>query len=594
MGAPFSMSETPVQGRTLKVTVLLLFITLLATALRFYQLGTDSLWLDEIWNTVHAQKEVVSIPASLRESGAHPPLWHLLSHFTLYLGQSEFILRFPAALIGILSIPLIYVVGRRLFGREVGLLASFLLTISPFHLQYSQEARMYTAMLLFSLFSLYFLWRALERSEKGLWIGFILSTLLNIYNTYFAFLVLISEAVFALVVAGTKSRPGKVKGVKRSFGSWFQAFFSSPQVRGLALSLIVVGLLYLPWLPVAKVNLLERQSAREETSGANVAVSLSLILRLVADFSLDDKGLPFLIFVGAFLMGFFDLILSSRWRELLLVILWVAPPLVIVALSGGVRKFHSRYVFYVLPIYLILVAGGPVSLFQLIYRFDKRLGNLEKRSLIGCALIVVTFGALSIVPVREYYAWEKEDWRGGARYLADHMGPSDVILCDGGMYGRGGDSGRCVRGLTYYLSESFQDRHTLATDRNIPQKIKNQAAKARAVWIVFWHGKPLSEGARDTSQTLSQSAEFERVLVTRVGEGENLVENTISALKTLIELQRRSEARFDLHLSLAKIYAWQGDFERAQQALAAAKEVQPHDFTARARLKRISSGLQVE
>ena len=589
------MPKVQVQGRTFKITVILLLMTLLGTALRFYQLDANSMYGAEMFSTRHGQKEVTAIPASLRKAGAHPPLWHFLTHFVLYLGQREFILRFPAAFMGILSIPLIYVVGQRLFGREVGLLASLLLTLSPFHLQWSQQARMYTAFILGSLFSLYCLWRLLEGSNKSLWISFALSTLLNIYNTYFAFFVLIGEAGFFLVVVGVKSWPGRVKGVTRFLSSWFRVFSSLPQVRGFFLSLIIVGLLYLPWLPVAKVNLLERQSALQALSGGpKVVVSLSLILRLAGDFSLDHEGPLFLIFIGAFLVGLIDLVLRSRWRELLLVGLWLVPPFVIIALLGGVRKLPSRYLIYILPIYLILVAEGATGLLQLLYRFGRRRGSLEERSLVGCGLIAVMFGGLSIVPVREYYAWEKEDWRGAVSYLVDHMEPGDLILCDGGAYTGPATARRCAQGVSYYLSKSSKNRHILATDINISAKIKGQATEGQAVWIVLWHPSPLRQRARESLRTLSRSAEFEKVLVARAGEGEDLVENTISALKTLGKLQAHPEPKFDLYLSLAEIYSWQGDLEGAQSALAAAKELRPGHPAARARWERISGQLQID
>ena len=351
-----------------------------------------------------------------------------------------------------------------------------------------------------------------------------------------------------------------------------------------------MGLLYLPWLPVAKVNLLERQTTLQAVSGSKITVSLSLILGLARDFSLDDKGLSFLISVGAFLVGLLHLALRSRWKELFLVCLWLVPPFMIIALLGGVRKLPSRYLIYILPLYLILMAEGAIGLFQLTYGFVERRGSFEKRSLVGSTLIALIFGGLSIVPVREYYSWEKEDWRGAVSYLVDHMETGDLILCDGTRYAHGGDSNRCVRGVTYYLSESFGNRPILATDVNISAKIKGQVDEGQAVWIVLWHGGPLSKRARESLRP----AEFERVLVARVGEGEGLVENAILALKGLIKLQPHPEAQFDLYLSLAEIYAWQGQLERAQQALAAAKEVRPDHPTAKARWERIGGGLQVE
>jgi len=563
------------------IRVSLLLIVLLGTALRFHQLESDSLWPDEIVGTMHAQSEVVSIPASLREAGAHPPLWHLLTHFVLYLGRGEFILRFPAALMGILSIPLTYVVGQRLFNNIVGLLGAFLLTISPFHIRYSQEARMYAAMLLFSLFSLYFLWRGLERGEKRAWLGFALSTLLNIYNTYFAFLVLIGEVVFVLVVVGARSWPGKARGVRGFFRSWFRAFSSLPQVRGLILSLIIVGLLYLPWLPVARENLLVRQRVKEGASaGPKKIVSLSLTLGLAGDFSPHDEGPFFLIFIGAFMVGLFVLALRSRWKEFLLVIFWLAPPFMVIALWGGVRKLPSRYLIHLLPIYVLLISVGVSGfgswLRHLLERCAKRrIGVWGVEMMMGAAII----GALSIAPIEEYYSQVKQNWRDIAAFLTQRARSDEVIAVRHWL----------AEGLLYYSSD-LANVHSVGA--SLPA-LERTIAPYNGTWFLLSSGKT----ADPKGEIKRWLAENEFVLIVRGRSGGGLslyygknggpmtMEETIGLLGEATEFF--PEPR--LHCNLGEAYEAMGEFEKAEMEYRKGLELDPANRCCLRGLERLTS-----
>ena len=60
---------------------------------------------------------------------------------------------------------MIYAVGRQLFNKQVGLVAALILALSSFNITYSQEARMYTLMVLLALLSMYFFWRFLQQSN---------------------------------------------------------------------------------------------------------------------------------------------------------------------------------------------------------------------------------------------------------------------------------------------------------------------------------------------------------------------------------------------------------------------------------------------
>ena len=139
-------------------TGLLICILLLSVWLGLYGLDAKGLWQDEIFtaaiaSTGNSLSEVVSIPLYNTALPA-PPLFFLITHFFLYIGDNDFFLRFPAMAFGVLGVAATCALGRRLFGRAEGLVAALLLTLAPFHLRYSQDARFYTLLVVLSLLSL--------------------------------------------------------------------------------------------------------------------------------------------------------------------------------------------------------------------------------------------------------------------------------------------------------------------------------------------------------------------------------------------------------------------------------------------------------
>jgi len=123
----------------------LIVLTVAGIFLRFYNLGYNSLWLDEattynislqsftgIWQTITTGSEF------------NPPLFYWVEHIMLIFGNSEIILRFVPAVLGVLSIPVFYLVGKEFLDRNTGIIAAAACTVSPFLIYYSQEARAYS------------------------------------------------------------------------------------------------------------------------------------------------------------------------------------------------------------------------------------------------------------------------------------------------------------------------------------------------------------------------------------------------------------------------------------------------------------------
>ncbi|MDJ0596104.1 MAG: glycosyltransferase family 39 protein [Pleurocapsa sp. MO_226.B13] len=111
-------------------------ILLLAAMLYFYQLGTESLWIDEIFSIRDAQKNIFNL-------GLNRPLYFIFLHFWMRFGSSEAWLRGLSVIFGLVSVWLIYQLGVRLSNRATGLVAALLLTLSPLVINHTQEVRMY-------------------------------------------------------------------------------------------------------------------------------------------------------------------------------------------------------------------------------------------------------------------------------------------------------------------------------------------------------------------------------------------------------------------------------------------------------------------
>jgi len=184
MTAPGTQQETEFLPRNSVSKVvpllILLLLILLGYWLRVHNLDAFSFWTDEGLTPERSGYPIAQILRNdiliqgVVTTDTHPPLYYLILHLTRQLfGLSDFAFRYPSVLFGVLLIPLIYQLGRRMGGRAVGLIAALLAAVNPLQVYYSQEARMYSLLLLLVTGMSYVLWRAIQMTggkgerEKG-------------------------------------------------------------------------------------------------------------------------------------------------------------------------------------------------------------------------------------------------------------------------------------------------------------------------------------------------------------------------------------------------------------------------------------------
>jgi len=168
--------------------------------LRVYKLGKESLWFDEVFSVWISQMNLSAI-MEITGADVHPPLYYFILHYWIvFFGTSEVVVRSLSVLFGVLAIPVIYVLGRQLFNKQVGLLAALLLALSGFNIQYSQEARMYSLMVLLALLSMFFFIRFLHGNTVAISIGYILCTTLLLYTHLYGAFVVIAQNIYLVTL----------------------------------------------------------------------------------------------------------------------------------------------------------------------------------------------------------------------------------------------------------------------------------------------------------------------------------------------------------------------------------------------------------
>jgi len=173
--------SSPAAGNVLPLSVLAV-----AALLRFHDLDRTSIWYDEAVSW-HQSKGSFGALLSTVAADNYPPLHNVILWLTMpVLGDSEFALRFPSACLGVLAVWLIHAVGCLLGGRITGLLAAALLAVSPFHIWYSTEARMYALLAACGLAFLLCVLKVLNR-PSGVWLaGLAVSGAVFLYSHVYA------------------------------------------------------------------------------------------------------------------------------------------------------------------------------------------------------------------------------------------------------------------------------------------------------------------------------------------------------------------------------------------------------------------------
>ncbi|HVE69615.1 MAG TPA: glycosyltransferase family 39 protein, partial [Solirubrobacteraceae bacterium] len=172
---------------------------LVAWAARLYRLDAQSFWYDEGTSVTVAPRDLQTILANAA-ADIHPPLYYLLLHYWVgATGTSEWALRLLSVAFGLLTVAVVYRLGRDVLGPAGGVAAGLIAALAPLAVWYSQEARMYALAALAGAAATLVLLRALARGGRSLWACYGALIAVTLYSHYFAATIPLAHT---LLVAG--------------------------------------------------------------------------------------------------------------------------------------------------------------------------------------------------------------------------------------------------------------------------------------------------------------------------------------------------------------------------------------------------------
>jgi mannosyltransferase len=512
---------------------LVIIITLIGGFLRVLLLDHKGMWLDETFSVWLANHSVVDMLQWMIKIDQHPPLYYLLLHYWIALnGDTPYYARLLSALFGAGTIPIIYLIGKRMSGAVMGLVAAVFLALSPFNIYYAQETRMYTLLTFNAAVAIYALvrlltdsrsvrligsqfreylhaWRTLgpvepdsegnfsykvdTRNRTGwrawifrhrwlpirtietdlAWVAFIVfsaATMLT-HNTAVLFLLATNIFVLGLMLFQRTTKSGSLLSFQApSFWNWVKAQ-------------IVIFLLWSPW-----ISAFIDQASRVYQEFWIPKPSWDTVIQVLESFL--DPSMSYLqssqVMVMRILYALVLCLGMVHYRKkisqfLFLAALFAVPFLGELIVSIRRPIFLDRTLIWItIPLFLVLAAGTVQLRFRLLM-----------------IAMVGILGTTSLFSTGDYYRfWQKEDWSTAAGYVANFAQKDDLVLFNSNFveipfdyYFKTYEKQYSIQVKKYGVPEDLFDSgipEPKMTDSDIPRLISLLRGHNR-VWLVYSH-----------------------------------------------------------------------------------------------------------
>lgn len=386
-------------------------IILIAALLRIYHLGSEDLWLDETSSIeLVSTRSLWEIAIELPQSDPHPPLYYLLfDGWISVFGTSAVAVRSLSVIFSIAILPVVYLLGRRLFNHYVGLFGIAFLAVSRFHIYHAQEARMYAVFAFFAALSFYFFIRFSQDRDTISLFGYAAFTALAVFTHVYGVFIIATQGLFWIGAAFLPLEEKHYPGFRR----WIAAH-------------ILLTVLISPWIALLAIRASEGGSPSWV-----VEPTLERVYRTFLWFITDQDYYAGEVLVSVFGgLGLLALV-NIDWNQsdirdrislrvgdtdkLLMLALWIAVPIVGAFIVSHLMSpiYHQRYMIAATLGFFVLIARGVQSV-------------PTDTGTVFAAVLVLT---LLCIPLASYYTSDiHPNWGSLTDDLESEADEDDLVL----------------------------------------------------------------------------------------------------------------------------------------------------------------------
>ena len=385
------------RNRVLYDYIVVVFLMLFVVMLSFFFFSGQSLRLDEaqsLWQTSHTPERILEIVAQ----DVHVPLYHMLLHFwQLIFGNDVVFGRAFSMIFFALSIPSMYMLGKEIYGRGIGLFTAILVAVSPFLNWYGNEIRMYSLLTFFVILNQYFFLRIYRRPFKGAWLLWGLTAVLGFYTHYFFWFVIISQSIYFFL---------------------HRSLFPHRSFRKFTGYVVVFVLAFAPWAYYV-YSLGGAENSRPLLQMPTTINLFNTFSQFMFGFQ-GDKLNTILVSLWPLAVLLAVLAIQKNKRmapETLYCLISLLVPITLVfVVSILVQPFFvTRYLIITVPA-LYLVLGW------ILYTYPKIL-----RRIVQVGLLVIMLSGVAVQAVGEDVP-VKENYREASAYLERRASPQDIVI----------------------------------------------------------------------------------------------------------------------------------------------------------------------
>lgn len=448
---------------------------LVAFFLRAYRLADKNIWWDEGWSIWLAKQDFVAI-ALRTAADEHPPLHYwMLKGWMVLFGSSAYSGRFLSVVFGVLTVALLYRIGKRAGGSWIGVLGAFILAISRFHIWWSQDIKNYTPSICFAFAAVWFALRvvasnrgdrsnrstdkpeiAASRTAYPAMTAYALFAALAVFTHYLSALVLLALNLYALIALR----------------------HSSPLLRRWILANILAGILFAPWLYLYLQNAQPWVAAPTFDFGLFLKL-VATVLPLGVTTDIDNYSWFAIAFGVLALLGCAWVFVSRNppgrntlGAYALFALIVALPPILIYILSLTpaaifAPKIQARYLVVLAPAYAMLLAHGIAF-----------LARWKRNAALAGLLFIFASNAFVL---NEYYSERRltDDYATLANNINAFARQGDLVLLD---------TDQEWPTFLYYLRVPLDwlgvPNGASMTDGDADALVKRTLARHDAIWLV--------------------------------------------------------------------------------------------------------------